>query len=188
MNKTVDYYNSNSKEYIETTSSTDMSESYKSFLKYLKVGDKILDLGFGSGRDSLYFKNNYDVVSIDPVPSFIDNGLKLGLDARLMSAEELDFVDEFNGIWACASLLHVDESKLALCFRNCYKALKEDGVMYCSLKYGDFKGYIDDRYFVYYTEETIKKYLGDFKILELNISGDKLANRDIRWMNLILGK
>ena len=188
MSKTGEYYSNNSSEYIDKTKDTDMSETYLMFEKYLKDNARILDLGFGSGRDSLHFMSKYQVVSIDPVEEFINNALKLGLDARKLSAEDMNFSAEFDGIFACASLLHVNEDKLSLCFKNCYKALKDDGTMYCSFKYGDFIGYIEDRYFVYLTEESIKKYLGDFKIIEYTITGDKLANRDLRWLNIILKK
>lgn len=73
-------------------------------------------------------------------------------------------------------------------FNNCYTALKDNGIMFCSFKYGDFVGYQGERFFVYLTEKSIKKYIGNFKIVEFSINGDNLANRDLKWLNVILKK
>ena len=65
----MNYYNKNAKNFIEDTMNADMSKQYQLFEKYLKSNKlTILDLGFGSGRDSLYFQNKgYDVYSLDPI-------------------------------------------------------------------------------------------------------------------------
>lgn len=59
----MSYYNDHAKEYIDNTLNCDMSHLYNDFIKYLKEHDKVLDIGFGSGRDSLYFSKHFDVVS-----------------------------------------------------------------------------------------------------------------------------
>ena len=77
----MNYYNKHAKEYINNTKDVDMKEYYEIFEGYLKPNAKILDVGFGSGRDSLYFKNNgYEVISIDPIKEFCDNAKSIGLD------------------------------------------------------------------------------------------------------------
>ena len=53
----MNYYNKHAKEYINNTKDVNMKEYYDIFESYHKLQDKILDIGFGSGRDSLYFKN-----------------------------------------------------------------------------------------------------------------------------------
>ena len=59
--KTLNYYNENAKEYFETTKNIKTTEIYKEFFNMVKPSGKLLDLGCGSGRDSLYFKNaGYD--------------------------------------------------------------------------------------------------------------------------------
>ena len=64
-----DYYQENAKEYIGKTINADMSSLYSKFEKYLRPGSKILDLGFGSGRDSLYFlSKGYEVCHDIPLP------------------------------------------------------------------------------------------------------------------------
>ena len=51
----MNYYSKNYKECINKTKNVDMKEYYNVFEMYLKPNSKILDIGFGSGRDSLYF-------------------------------------------------------------------------------------------------------------------------------------
>lgn len=55
MNTTIEYYNDHAAEFCNSIQSADMSACYEKFLKYLKIGSKILDAGCGSGRDSKYF-------------------------------------------------------------------------------------------------------------------------------------
>ena len=183
----MNYYNKHAKEYINNTKDIDMKEYYVIFESYLKPYSKILDVGFGSGRDSLYFKNKgYKVVSIDPIKEFCENGKDIGLDSVIqMSIEDIEYNNEFDGIWACASLLHLKSNQLVDVFNKCYKALKNNGVMYVSFKYGDFEGIIDDRYFTYLTEELFANIINqtNFKIDKLWINEDKL-NRDVKWLNV----
>ena len=63
MDATISYYNQNALEYFAKTVNVPMQNLYDKFEIYLKSGDKILDLGCGSGRDSKYFlSKGYDVV------------------------------------------------------------------------------------------------------------------------------
>ena len=187
----MEYYNKHAKQYINKTKDVDMKKDYEVFESYLKPNSKILDVGFGSGRDSLYFKNKgYEVVSIDPIKEFCDNGKDIGLDNVIqMSIEDIEYNNEFDAIWACASLLHLKSNQLKDIFNKCYKALKVNGVMYVSFKYGDFEGVIDDRYFTYLTEESFTNIINqtNFKIDKLWVNEDKL-NRDVKWLNVVLLK
>ena len=185
------YYKDNKDEFINNTINCDMSFHYNLFEKYLNNDAKtILDIGFGSGRDSLYFSNKYEVYSIDPVEEFCEHAKTLGLtNVYCMKVQDINFINKFDGIWACASLLHIPSYELVDVLNKCYKALKDNGVMYVSFKYGDFEGIIDDRYFTYLTEETLTNIINqtNFKIDKLWINEDKL-NRNVKWLNVIIKK
>ena len=183
------YYEKNASKYIEDTINCDMSEQYKFFLKNMPKKGMILDIGFGSGRDMKYFKSlGYAVEGIDPTISFVNN-LKDEFDVYHKRVEDINIINRYEGIWACASLLHVKREDLLDVFRRCFLAIKHDGVMYASFKYGDFEGIIDDRYFIYLTEDKLINIINQtsFKIEKLWINGDKL-NREARWLNVVLKK
>jgi Cyclopropane fatty acid synthase and related methyltransferases len=192
MNKTLNYYNENAKEYFDKTVTVSMSEKYDSFLKRLSKGSLILDLGCGSGRDSLYFiKNGYKVTAVEGSSELST----LASDYIGQPVQNIDFVDikdvdVYDGIWACASLLHLEKSVFSEMLLKLREALKSDGVMYISLKIGkDFATYEGDRFFTYYTKETLYQLLkeANLDIIDEYTTSDGL-NRDIEWINLIVNK
>ena len=110
----MEYYKNNSEQYIADTFDCDLANLYSLLERYLNNGDKVLDLGFGSGRDSLYFSQKYNVVSIDPVDKFCEHARNIGLkNVYQMKAQDISFENEFDGIWACASLLHINQNECA---------------------------------------------------------------------------
>ena len=189
---TNDYYKENAKSFILDTMNADMSEQYQNFLKFMPKKGKILDLGCGSGRDSLYFQNlGYDCIAVDPIDEFLEHAKSIGVKKVLKgTAEELDFNNEFDGIWACASLLHVPSSELNDVFMRCYKALRKNGIMYCSFKYGSFEGLRRERFFLDLNEESFKEYIKNtgFEIKEFLITKDVRPDREESWLNVILNK
>ena len=63
---TLDYYNKEADVFFENTVSVDFSKIQEMFLKHIKPGGRILDLGCGSGRDSRAFlERGYEVVAVD---------------------------------------------------------------------------------------------------------------------------
>ena len=193
INKTLDFYNNNSKTYIESTLSVDMSHLYNDFLKHIPKGGHILDLGCGSGRDSLEFiKQGYSVTAVDGSKELSIAASKLiGQEVICSKFEELQLTEKFNGIWACASLLHVNKKDIVNVIKNISSNLKDNGIFYMSFKYGEYE-YIDEneRYFNCYTEETFKEMISQvpsLKIKSLYKSGDNLGGREnLIWLNILL--
>lgn len=191
--KTLNYYNENAKEYFETTKNIKNTEIYKEFLNMVKPSGKLLDLGCGSGRDSLYFKNaGYDVTSIDGSIELAKEAEKLINQEVIVSKfEDFKSKEKFDGIWACASLLHVRRENIEGVLRNLTNNLNKGSVFYLSFKYGDNE-YIDDkgRYFNCYIEETFKemiKKINEYKIKDIYKTGDSLGGRDnLIWLNILI--
>ena len=192
-NKTLDFYNNNSKEYIETTLSADMSHLYNDFLKHIPKGGHILDLGCGSGRDSVEFiKRGYKITAVDGSKELANAASKIiGQQVICSKFEDLKLTETFDGIWASASLLHVNKNDIVDVIKNLSSNLKPTGIFYMSFKYGENE-YIDEkgRYFNCYTEETFKEMLSqvpNLKIKTIYKSGDTLGGRNnLVWLNIIL--
>ncbi len=191
-NNTLNFYNNNSKSYIETTLLVDMRHLYKDFLKYIPKGGYILDLGCGSGRDSLEFiKKGYNVTAVDGSKELAVAASKIiGQQVICSKFEDLKLNKTFHGIWACASLLHVNKNYIVDVIKNVSSNLKPNGVFYMSFKYGENE-YIDEkeRYFNCYTEKTFSELINIIKGLKIEKvykTIDILPGRgDITWLNIL---
>lgn len=193
MDQTLNYYNTNAKDFIEGTLNVDMTELRTKFLSYLLPCAHILDAGCGSGRDSLAFKQaGYTVTAIDGCKALCEKASELlGQPVRNILFEEITEENIYDGIWACATLLHVPSSEMVEVFRRLTIALKEDGIFYASFKYGDFEGERNGRYFTDYTEErfaTLLAQFPEFTQLEQFITIDQRPDREERWLNVMLRK
>ena len=194
MEKTALYYEEHAQRYYETTKHINMSAQHKMLTHYLTPRAYILDLGCGSGRDSLAFlQAGYKVRAVDgskPLCQLASTHIKQPVYHQQFS--ELKDVNEYDAIYACASLLHLPSNELAYIFKLCEQALKCDGYMYASFKHGTFEGYREERYFTDFTAETFELFIQKIPtltLLECVISEDSM-NREasVKWLNVILKK
>lgn len=189
---TKDYYNKNAQEFFNQTVKADMSELYDIFLKNLPCNKgKILDLGCGSGRDSKYFLNSgFELVAIDISEKLGKIASEyIGQKVIIQDMRELNYQDEFIGVWACASLLHLDESEIIETLKKIFKSLKKDGIIYVSFKYGDKNYEKDGRKFTCFTYNKFIKLGKAFEnnILQWFITKDVRENRKTeKWFNILL--
>lgn len=188
MNETITYYNQNAEEYFNKTANVSMQELYDQFEAYLKPGDKILDLGCGSGRDSRYFlSKGYDVVSVDGSKAMCNLAeTYIGKKVRNITFEKLDYDNEFDAVWACASLVHVDIGEITDVLFRIQRALKKKGILYASWKYGKGERIENQKYYADYDEESINNLFSDalIKVAKIWISDDNLI-RASKWLNVI---
>jgi SAM-dependent methyltransferase len=115
-----------------------MSPLYTRFLYWLPNSGHILDAGCGSGRDAFAFqKRGYQVAAFDASPTLAKFAATYcGLSVQVMRFQEINWLRRFDGIWACASLLHVPAAELPDVLIRMADALKPRGVLYASFKYG----------------------------------------------------
>ena len=151
----------------------------------------ILDAGCGTGRDSLVFINaGYAVDAFDASEGMCRYASDLlKIKVKCMQFEELSGENEYDGIWACASLLHVNAVDLPDVLTRIKKLLKPDGVFYASFKSGSGERVKEGRYFNDMTTETCRKLFSEsgFRILELFESEDVRPGRSEDWVNVIAG-
>ena len=176
------------------TVNVDFSSIQKRFLTRLQPGASILDFGCGSGRDTKAFLAwGYRVTAIDGSQELCAiASANTGLPVRQMLFDELNDVEAYDGIWACASILHVPSADLPDIFRRMITALKPGGIIYTSFKYETFEGERNGRRFTDFTEETFATFLKQFPELTTE---DQWISTDVRpgqsnekWLNVILGK
>lgn len=193
IDNNVEYYNINADSFYNGTVNADMSPWRDKFENYVLDGGRILDAGCGSGRDSRAFKmHGYSVVAIDASREMCKRASEL-LDQEVwqMRFEEIAFKDEFNGIWACASLLHVSQEELPNILKKLREALVPNGVLYVSFKYGEGPSTKGERTFSNFTEKTAKELLekAEFDVKERGITTDVRPGRnDEKWTNVIAVK
>lgn len=191
MQQSETFYSENAKTYIEQTLPCDMSMHYEYFLPHLPQNASILDLGFGSGRDMIAFQSmGYTTKGIDPTKAFVERMAGLGYDVEEGTAQSMTYQNEFDGIWACSSLLHVPSEALHLAFSRISNALKPCGFVYCSFKYGSFEGERDGRYYTDLTEESILPHLENtgLALISYSLTSDIRPNNTTLWLNCILQK
>ena len=194
VNKTIDYYNKNVDNYCKQTISVDFATTQNEFLNMLPKKSLILDFGCGSGRDSLAFlKQGYNVEAIDGSEKMCKIASQItGINVRKMLFQELNEYEKYDGIWACSSILHLTREELRLVMNKMRDALKPDGIVYTSFKYGLFEGERNGRYFLDFKEDSFENFIIDIKELEIQkiwISSDVRVGRgEEKWLNVILQK
>lgn len=193
-NSTIGYYNNNAGEFYNNTVNVEFATIQKQFLSRLKKNSYILDFGCGSGRDTKYFmEHGYRVDAIDGSVELCRLASQYtGLQVKNMSFQELAEADKYDGIWACASILHLTVDELADVMQKMADALKKNGIIYTSFKYGTFTGERNGRFFTDMTEEKFNEFLSKVKNLKVEerwITLDVRPGRgEEKWFNLILRK
>ena len=186
------YYESNAERYAAETISADMSEQYQRFLPLLKKGAKILDVGSGSGRDACYFqKQGYQVTALEPSKNLCREIRKV-FSGEIVCSEVQNYrpTERYDGIWACASLIHLQEEEVLQFFEKIDQYLNDNGIIYISGKNGLSTGKVEDgRFFLEFTEQLVEKILTVNKQLkqeQLWYTEDVSGRRGFRWLNVVL--
>ena len=188
----MDYYENNAIAFVKSTLLVDMQPLYQRFLPLLPERANILDAGCGSGRDAKYFiKRGYKVTAFDASAEMAALAEKeIGLTVQVQRLQDIRYKNQFDGIWACASLLHVPAKKLPDVFRRLACALMSNGVIYCSFKYGQGEHVRQGRRFTDLDEVGLRALvegIGELSIKEQWVTADRRQGREQeRWLNGIL--
>ncbi len=193
MNQTSNYYNQHAQAFFENTYQVEMESLYAPFLRYLPEQASILDLGCGSGRDILAFKKKgYQVEAIDYSAELVKKARELtNIEVRQQSFYDLAENNKYDGIWACASLLHCERDRLTEVLGLIFKALKLNGVCYMSFKYGNTDREKEGRSFTDLNEQQahdLLKQIDQALLLQQWITVDKRPERTEEWMNILIRK
>ena len=192
---TILYYDKSAEAFEEQTADLDMSAIQMRFLAHMPPSGTILDAGCGVGRDVLFFsRRGYRVTAFDASTEMVARSRRRvgGMaDVLQMGFEDVSWVEAFDGIWACASLLHVAVADLPGVTRRLVTALRPGGAWYLSFKYGQGERYSRGRRFTDQTEVTLKEVLNglDVEVVDSWVAGDIRAGRsDEPWLNAVVRK
>lgn len=194
VSETVEYYNSNSRAFIRETEAVDLSALHARFLADLPYPARILDAGSGAGRDALEFKHRgHEVLAIDASIKMVESTRHLAA----VPTEHTSFLDyspghQFDGIWACASLLHVPMERLPVTLNHMAGLLRPGGTMFTSFKLGTSEGIRDGRFYRDLDQslfENLVEQLPTLTIRDVWITGDNRPERvNEFWLNGLLIK
>ena len=191
-NRNRDYYVLKAADFVEESRSVDMSPLYERFLALLPPGATILDAGCGSGRDTRAFlEQGYRLVACDASPAIAAMATGYtGIPVAVQRFQELTYHRRFDGIWACASLLHVPMEELPAVLVRLFRSLKPGGILYASFKYGQGERGRDGRWFTDMDEEGLSALIGQiglFTEVATWVTGDRRPGRSgERWLNTLL--
>jgi SAM-dependent methyltransferase len=192
---TIAYYNANAQSFYERTINTDLSHFHTKFLDFLPEKAHILDAGCGSGRDTKYFQSQeHTVTAFDASEEMVRISTKeTNQQTKLLKFQSLNFKEEFDGVWANASLLHIPYEEIQDVYGRIYNALKPGGIFYGSYKYGEGHMSVKGREFYNMNEETVLPYLEDlFEVIEICQTEDTRSqvapSPDNAWLNFIVRK
>ncbi len=191
-NTTIEYFNEKAQKCFEDAFTITERTNQDHFLSYLKPGASILDFGCGSGRDSMYFiEKGFDVTPTDGSEGMCRLASEyLHMPVKVMEFNELDDEDLYDGIFASASIMHIEYEKLLELFPKMIRACRDQGIIYVSFKYGDTDGFLGKRYYTYMNEQRFAEMISGFKELEVQTQGifgnEHPGQMDFRWLYAIL--
>lgn len=187
-NDTLRFYADNAATYAGRNRG-EIDPQLHAFARALPRGAKVLELGTGSGRDAAFLiEQGFDVTPSDGSPDLAAEAEKLlGRPVRVMRFDELTETDAYDGIWACASLLHAPAAELPDDLARIFRALRPGGLFVASFKAGEGEGRDGfGRYYNYPSPEALRAYYaaaadwGSFAMSE--VMGSGYDNLPTRWL------
>ncbi|WP_272032231.1 class I SAM-dependent methyltransferase [Oceanobacillus kimchii] len=165
-----------------------------------KESKNLLEVGAGTGQDSLYFQQlGLEVTSVDLSPEMVKLCIAKGLHAKEMSVFDLEFPDDiFDVVWSLNCLLHIMKEDLPRALHEIKRVLKPDGIFYMGVYGGkDSQGiwekdtYNPKRFFSFYPDEKIRDVVEKvFKVEYINIIPKNIigGERELSFQSMILKK
>lgn len=187
--ETISYYDNHAKAFVADTAEAPMGRLQALFASLLPAGGRILDLGCGSGRDSLAFlRVGFRVDAMDGSGAMCDAARELtGLPVAHATFEGYEPQGPYDGIWACSSLLHVPRGELPGLIDKYAAVLAPRGVFYLSFKLGEGEGMRSGRWFTDLDELGLRTVISEAKglaIKKIEITPDVRPSRTHElWLN-----
>jgi ubiquinone/menaquinone biosynthesis C-methylase UbiE len=185
---TIDAYNKIAHEFSQRNSVSIYSTEFQLFRSLIKSGNKILEIGCGTGRDAEELvRLDFDYTGIDASEGMLAVARERVKQGKFQVGDfyHLDFQDDtFDGFWAAASFLHVPKNEMDVVLQEAKRILKPQGIGFISLKQKTVmdEGYIKEtkaggieRYFAFYAKDEIMDILeqNQFEVLQITTRTEK---------------
>ena len=150
MTQLDDYYQQNAEEYFQQTVKVDMGPLHSRFMKHIPENGRVLDAGCGSGRDARIFMSHGFKVSVFPTlllllpskPQNISDNLLMCFVFKNWRVNRNSTESGPVPLYYMYPILNCQ-----MFFDDCKRAIKQDGVLYASFKYGSGENVRDGRFF-----------------------------------------
>lgn len=204
LKKTISVYDKIADDYAKGVLAYTPEIEREKFSTLVKKEGSILDVGCAAGRDSeFFFQKGFYVTGID----LSENLLTLAktnfpkIDFQIQDVRRLHFSNNFfDGIFACAILLHLKRDEILPVTQAFYRILKNNGILFVMMKRG--KGEVDikedlssheSRHFTLVEPYEIKKWIesAGFSIIEIYTwnSRDRWPEgRNVEWISCFAKK
>ncbi|AWI53443.1 SAM-dependent methyltransferase [Aquabacterium olei] len=162
VSSTDRFYEDHAVEYFSGTSGAQTQFVLDRFLSHLPANAAILDAGCGSGRDLKYFHSRgHCALGIDASTALVQMAAEYsGAPCEVVRIERISYEERFDGVWACASLLHLPRDAFRPALRSLNRALKRGGTLFMAVQEGQGEAILPDgRLYVYYSEDDIRTSL-----------------------------
>lgn len=204
VQQTIDSYDKIASNFAEdyfaySKFSPDFKKIIEKFVSFFPQKALILDAGCGPGRDSKFFlENNLNQIGVDMSKAMILEASRRcpSGNFQIMDMRNLEFSNEyFDGIWCCASLLHVPREGVTTAIKEFFRVLKKEGMIFVCVMQGKGDAWVVrqeyhaiPQYFVYYEEREIANLFSknNFFVNETSITFNKYS--DHKWINIFAKK
>ncbi|MEJ8857188.1 DEAD/DEAH box helicase family protein [Variovorax robiniae] len=191
MDPNTEYYQQNASRFFEATVNVDMSTLYAAFLAKLPPGARILDAGCGSGRDAKAFAlRGFEVSAFDASAELAQLASDhCGFEVKARTFAQVEEIAAYDGIWSCASLLHVASPEIPDALHRLWRALRPGGCLYVSFKLGSGDRLHGGRRFTDADDATIRGWFRSIPAVEaINtwVTDDQRPDRAEQWINALI--
>lgn len=187
----IGFYDANAQAFFDRSVDADMARGHEEFVALVRPGGRVLDAGCGSGRDALAFaRMGFQVTAMEASPALAELArAHTGLPIEVMTFDQVTWRDRFDGVWACASLLHVPRTELAAAVGRLRDALVPGGILWMSFKYGTEERQAGERRFTDLDETgglALLAEAGGLSLISQHVTEDvRTDHGGERWITLL---
>ncbi len=194
--QTQQFYENHFHDLIARYDSADMSELHQLLANQITPNSKIVDIGFGSGRDLAFLRSNgYDIYGIDPVEAFVIQAQQRFTDIRehfrigsfLSSDIPSDWLNSFDTVISIAVWMHIKAHERLKAIETIKALVKPNGIVILSFSLGG-RDSDDGRHFEPLELQEVIDEFNDagFSVIELVSTQDSLGRDSIEWATVVL--